>query len=98
MLTNQKLKEINIRQNMLIRNLVGIKNKYSIMKPLLEALRIEEIPLIYFMHKLSFISQLMKNSLTSDVYIYLKEFYSSNKTPGMSFEKQVKSLERIVGM
>lgn len=96
MLSDCKLKEFNTRQNMIVRHLVGIKNKFSKMKPLLEALKLDEITHIYFKHKLSFTCQISNNKLTNDVYIFLKELYSSNKVPRMSFEKQVRSLEKII--
>ena len=95
LINKQQITELNTRQNLIIKNLIGLQ-KYTKTKSLMKALEIEHIELIYYKHKLSFFKQIKNNCLTNNVFIFLREFYNSFKSNRMSFESQFRSLEKIL--
>jgi hypothetical protein len=95
-LTSSKLNEYNIRQNLMIKQSIGL-SKYALSTPLLNALRIEKIPEIYHKHKIYFFRQIMMNRLTKKVYETLKKHYTDKKIPKTSFVKQLQIVNSEVG-
>ena len=69
-LSESKLKEINIRQNLMIKKTIGI-NKYCRMKPINMALKLESINQIYLKHKMYFLSQIWNNNLCKKIFLEL---------------------------
>ena len=90
-ITNSKLKELNARQNQLIRNSIGVA-KFNRMSPLNEALEIESIQTIYFKHKISMLKQLNNNTLTSNLFKYLNLYYKKNSNEKSCFKHQIDQL------
>jgi len=72
-LPTSMLKELNTRQNILIKNSIGL-SKYVRTKPLMQALKIKSMEELYYKHKLLFIEQLRKNEMSN----YLLEFLSKS--------------------
>ncbi len=95
-LTATKLHEFDIRQNILIKQSIGL-SKYALSTPLLNALKIEKISEIYHKHKVYFFRQIMLNNLTKDVYETLKTVYTDKKVPPTSFMKQLLIVNLQVG-
>lgn len=74
----------NIRQNMLIKNAIGL-GKYTRTKPLLECLGIESINQLYIKHKLFFYFQLINNKLSNYVFISLNQYFKKQNSNNNSF-------------
>ena len=75
-INNNILKQFNIRQNILIKNVLGIKY-YARFKPLLNELKIDQIEQLYFKHKIFGLKQVHNNKLTYDLYSYLNRYYDN---------------------
>ena len=74
-----KLKEFDIRQNILLKNSIGL-SKFCRTTPLFNVLKIERIEELYLKHKLYFYKQIENYKLTKDVINYLTKYYI-DKTP-----------------
>jgi hypothetical protein len=90
-----KLNEYNTRQNLLLKQAIGL-SKFALSTPLLNSLRVEKITEVYMKQKLYFFKQIMSNSLTKVAYDFLKEFYPKNKAPKESFVKQLELVNRQI--
>lgn len=91
-----KLKELDTRQNILIKRAIGI-NKYSLNKPLNEALRLESVSQIYFKHKIFFLKQINNNEVCSKLFKFLRqESELKFKRDDSSFVKQLSIIEREI--
>ena len=85
------INEVNIRQNILIKNTIGL-SKFVRSTPLFTALRIKTFNHLLWEHKLSYITQLCKVDFTKKIYENLNEYYNYHHKPTDSF---VKSLAKI---
>lgn len=96
-LSNKKIDNFNIRQNILIKQAIGI-SKYTRTKPLFQILKIESIMQLYCKHKIYFIKQLKKNSLTNEIYDWLDSKYIEKKTKPSknSFVAQIKIVSQVI--
>ena len=74
-LSRSNLKELNIRQNILIKNSLGL-TKFVRTTPLLTALEIKSIEELYFKHKILLFEQLRFNDTTKYVLEFLLKHYS----------------------
>jgi hypothetical protein len=83
------INELNIRQNILIKNTIGL-SKYVRTTPLFTALRIKSIQHLVYQHKLSFVNQLDSFDLTKQIYEYLNNFYKFENALTDSFYKKNK--------
>ena len=81
------LNSLNIRQNLLLKNILGIRHKARF-KPLLNELCVEQINLVYAKHKIFGWKQCMKNQMTSSIYSFLLSCKSQVKN-NFSFTKQL---------
>ena len=95
-LPDYKLKEYNIRQNILLKHSIGL-SKHSVSTPLLNVLKVEKISEIYCKYKLFFYKQLMMNGLTRNVFNELKEHYANKICPKTSYIKQLANVDLQVG-
>ncbi|CAF0931715.1 unnamed protein product [Brachionus calyciflorus] len=64
------LKELDTRQNILIKRMIGLK-KFTHITPLNEALKLESVSQIYYKHKVFFLEQLLRNQSCKDVLLFL---------------------------
>jgi hypothetical protein len=84
---------LNVSQNNLIRQMIGL-NKYCHISKILRALKIFNFEELYLKSKLSFISSIKNNELS--LYIYstlLNDTYSHNKN-SKSFVKDIISIQK----
>jgi len=91
-----KLNEYNTRQNILLKQAIGL-SKYAVSTPLLNVLKVEKISEIYMKHKYYFFKQLMMNSLTRTIYLKLDTLYSLKKACKYSFINQLSNLDSQIG-
>jgi hypothetical protein len=88
-LSNKTQKELNKRQNILIRRAIGL-GQYTKMKPILKCLNVESIEQIYALHKFYFLKQVKKNELSSKLFNFLEDYYNKSRKPvNDSFHKQL---------
>ena len=93
---NSLLKQLNVRQNILIKNILGIKY-YAQIKPLLNELKIEQIEQLYFKHKIFGMRQLINNDFTFNIFVYINRFYDDVKQCGKnSFVSQLNDLKKLL--
>ena len=95
-LPEYKIKEFNIRQNMMLKQAIGL-SKFALSTPLLNALKVEKITEVYMKQKLYFYKQIMSNKLTKQVFNCIKEFYPRNKAPKESYLKQLELVNMQIG-
>ena len=88
-LSKDKLNILNKRQNILIKQAIGI-SKFSKSKPLMTALNIDSVDCIYNKHKLFFHKQIKKNFLTHQIFLFL----NSNKK-NLSNDSYIKQIENV---
>ena len=69
-LTNYKLREYDIWQNIILKQSIGI-SKYSHTTALINVLNVERIEEIYIKHKVYFLKQIQTYTLTSEIYSFL---------------------------
>ena len=74
-LSRSNLKELNIRQNILIKNSLGL-TKFLRTTPLLNALQIKSVEELYFKHKILLFKQFRFNDTTKYVLDFLLSHYS----------------------
>ena len=90
------INELNIRQNLLLKNVLGIKY-HSRFKPLLKALGVESIYQLYLKHKTFGLKQVCKNGLSYEIYEYLLEYYANEQAPKQSFLSQLDKVTSFTG-
>jgi hypothetical protein len=95
-LPDYKLNEYNVRQNILLKQSIGL-SKFSVSTPLLNVLNVERITELYCKHKLYFFKQIMINDLTEKVFLELQNHYKNRKSPKTSFIKQLVNVDLQVG-
>jgi len=93
LISESKLKEFEIRQNLLVKQVIGIK-KYSKMKELRNAIGLDSIKALYCKHKIFFLRHLMKNNVCTEIFNYLKGYYSKFDQTNTSFCKQIDFLNK----
>ena len=93
-LSEFKLGQLNIRQNILIKNCLKLK-RFIRTRALLQVLKIESISHLYLKHKVFFLKQIYKNVLTRDIFIFLKCYFKGKKKPKQSFESQLDQVEKL---
>jgi hypothetical protein len=71
---------LNVRQNILIKNVLGI-NYNSRSKVLMNELKIENLVQLYEKHKIFGIKQFTKNNMSRDILIYLNDYYLNCEIP-----------------
>jgi len=96
-LTAKCLKELNNRQNLLVKYAIGI-SKYSRTSPLFDSLYIEQIEVLYRKHKILFYKQLSHNPITSSLFDFLCRYYSNSKIPQQSYFAQLGLVEKCVNI
>jgi len=88
-MSNKTQKELNRRQNILIRRAIGL-GQYSRMKLVLKCLNIESIEQTCSLHKFYFLRQVRKNDLSPQVFTFLGSYYNKLRKPvNASFHKQI---------
>ena len=93
-LSEYKLGQLNIRQNILIKNCLKLK-RFIRTRALLQVLKIESISHLYLKHKVFFLKQIYNNVLTRDIFIFLKCYFKGKKKPKQSFESQLDQVEKL---
>lgn len=88
-------KQIDIRQNILIKASLGL-SKYSLSRPILNALGISSINEIYFKFKILFIQQLKMNCLAYAIFNRLTIDYTGTSKPKLSFLKQIEECRNFL--
>ena len=96
-ITKGTLRLLNFRQNLLIKNVLGLKHILRI-KPLLSILKIDQLTQLYYKHKLFFFKQILFNPLTNDLFFYLKGYYSFLKPTYFSFFSQFSELSTFLNL
>ena len=91
-----KLKELDVRQNILIKRTIGI-SKYCKTSLLNEALNVESIQQIYCKHKIFFIEQLRNNNLCYKIFKHINDRnLESTKSRSNSFSNQLKFVQNKI--
>ena len=91
------MKQFNIRQNILLKNVLGIKY-FARFKPLLNELKIDQIEQLYFKHKIYGFKQLHNNKLTYDLFSYLTRYYDNcENIERCSYISQYNELKNFTG-
>ena len=93
-LTNSRLRHLNIRQNMLVKNVLGL-SLYCRTKPLFQELRIEQFSQLYSKHKVFFMKQIEQNTLTRQLFSYLNGYYSTRSPSEHSYISQLRQVEKL---
>jgi hypothetical protein len=91
----KKIDEIDIRQNTLLKNAIGL-SKYVKTTPLLKCLKVESIRQIYQKSKIRFTKQIEQNDVCKYVYKFLRKKYNRTvkfKKNNKSFIKQIVQIE-----
>ena len=79
---------LNIRQNLLLKNILGIRHRARF-KPLLNELKVEQVNLTYVKHKLFGWKQCINNQLTFYIFNYLASLVPNVPNYNFSFIKQL---------
>ena len=81
---------LNVRQNLLLKNVIGIRHRARF-KPLINELKVEPVGLSYGKHKLFGWRQCMKNQLTDKIfnYLYPSNCVNNNIYNNFSFSRQI---------
>lgn len=97
-LPTRLLKELNIRQNILLKHAIGL-SKFCRTTPLLDSLYVDSIPQTYMKHKILFLKQISNNHLCNETFFFLQEYYHNNdsKPPIESYMKQLRLVEACIG-
>ena len=90
--SDTKLKELDTRQNILIKNTIGI-SKFTHTKPLYSALKLESITQIYLKHKVFFLNQILNNNLSREVFLTIRKLHVASTSTDSSYNKQLRLLE-----
>ena len=96
-LGQDQLNQLNVRQNILLRNVIVLKYGTRT-KELLNELRIENIKQIYLKHKVFGLRQFNNNFLTKELLVYLNVYYDGKDIPKQSFMSQLKEVEEFTGL
>ena len=89
---------LNVRQNLLLKHSLNL-NSSALTTPLLQCLGVEQIPQLYFKHKLFGYKQFLNNDLSHSVFVWLDEYFWETNIPSKrSFFHQVKKLSLKYGI
>ena len=94
-LNKGQLKNLNLRQNVLIRTAIGL-SKFSHLSPLYDALNVMEIENVYLQHKVFFMHQIKLNEATKHVFEYLLSYNEIFNLGNESFISAMKKIAEIV--
>ncbi|CAF0857609.1 unnamed protein product [Brachionus calyciflorus] len=92
-ISETKLKEFDKRQNLLIKQVIGLK-KYSKMKELRNAIDLDSVRALYCKHKIFFLRHIEKSNVCSGIFKYLKDHYVKFDRQNTSFCKQIDFLSK----
>jgi hypothetical protein len=87
------LSKLDIRQNILLKNILGIHHRARF-KIVLNIMKVEQVSLLYEKHKVFGWTQCTKNSLTEKIFDSLSLVNSKNKLSYLSYLNQ---LSLVVG-
>ena len=93
-LSEFKLGQLNVRQNILLKNCLKLK-RFTRTRALLQVLKIDSISNLYLKHKIFFLKQIYNNALTRDVFVFLKNYFKGKKNPKQSFGSQLDQVEKL---
>ena len=96
-LSNKFLNLLNVRQNILIKNILGIKY-FARAQPLLNELKIEQVKQLYMKHKLFGVRQFFNNDLSREIFTFLNQQYKNVKITKQSFVSQLNDLNNYTGV
>ena len=85
------IKKLNIRQNILIKNTLGL-SRYCKTTPLLFSLKIKSILQLYEEYKILFLKQINQNILTKNIYSFLVAKYEIVNPPRESYFNILKKI------
>ena len=88
---------LNVRQNILIKNVLGIK-LYARSKVLMNVLNIESITQIYSKHKLYGLRQIERNYYTKNILEFLGRSYATMTPCNQSFIAQLNQVNKSCGI
>jgi hypothetical protein len=88
---------LNLRQNILLKNVLGLK-RFARCKALFNELGIESVNQLYQKHKVFGIKQFAKNDLASGILEYLSAYYTNCEIPKASFISQLYEINAYVGI
>ena len=91
-ISDKKLKELDTRQNILVKNTIGI-SKFTRTKPLYCALKLESISQVYLKHKVFFLSQILGNYICREVFLTIRKMNRVSTGVDTSYNKQLGVLE-----
>jgi hypothetical protein len=89
---NNHLLNFNTRQNMLIKRALGL-SKFCKTTPLFQVLKVESMKQLYYKHKIFMYKQVVNNTVSSEIFFFLKDHYDSIKAPVDSLIRQLKEVE-----
>ena len=91
------INQLNVRQNTLIKNVLGVKH-FARSKVLLNELKVEPVLQLYLKHKLFGLKQFKRNNFSKMILDFLIDFYQGKPSPKQSFISQLKEIETYTGI
>ena len=92
-ISNYNLNLFNIRQDILLKHAIGV-NSYAKTTPLFQCLNIDQMPQLYFKHKLIGHRQFVRNEFTNNLLYWLKGYTNSNSAK-RSYFTQIKKISKL---
>ena len=89
---NNQLLNFNTRQNILIKRALGL-SKFCKTTPLFQVLKVESMKQLYYKHKIFMYKQVVNNTVSSEIFFFLKDHYDGIKAPIDSLIRQLKEVE-----
>ena len=96
-ISNRDLSLLNIRQNILLKHAINLPTK-SKTTPLFQCLSVDQIPQLYFKHKLYGFKQILLNPYSCLVFNWLSNYYANSKPPEQSYFHQISVLNNYTDM
>ena len=90
------LSRLDLRQNVLVKNMLGIRH-ISRTRPLFNELKIESIKQLYFKHKVFGLKQMRHDDLSNDILLYLEKYYNGMTPTKQSFISQLNKTRDFAG-
>ena len=87
------LNQLNVRQNFLLKTILGIRN-HARFKPLLHELKVDQISQLYFKHKIFGFKQICLNDFSYSIFTYLNNLKIKKK--GNTLDKKTYIIVRLV--
>ena len=95
-LSKAVLKQIDIRQNILLKTSLGLPKKVKT-TPLLEALKVPRLTELYFLFKIKFLRQIKKNGVADSIFKELLIMKQKHTKVGNSFLGQIADVNGFLG-